>query len=144
MSKTFLQPTEEAVQNLATDLYIKYLEGKTEPGHKLEYDCMGDQRVYEEVMKRIAKHATETKKSPGLQKLREVPLRAKIWLRLYDCGGILMEADCEKNRFMLQIPGNLEKPDDMWMMMYDDEKGSLVHIENTKESEKISIVKEND
>lgn len=64
-----------------------------------------------------------------MDKLREVPIKAKIWLKEYETGGILIEADCDNNRFVLEIPGVFEKKTERWVMKYDADKNSFVKIE---------------
>lgn len=78
-----------------------------------------------------------------MDRLKEVPLKAKIGLKLYGKVGILVESRPEENRFVLQIPTH---PDDpyrtAWLMKYDEEQDGLVLISENRE--KIEQPKEED
>ena len=51
--REMLQPTADARKALEDTCFALYLEGKTSPGSKLWYDCIGDPWVYGSVIVRI-------------------------------------------------------------------------------------------
>lgn len=57
--REILQPTPEARKALEDTCFDLYLEGKTSPGSKLWYDCIGDPVVYGNVLVRIQAHKKE-------------------------------------------------------------------------------------
>lgn len=74
----------------------------------------------------------------GLEKFKEVPIDAKIWLSSYDCPGFLKSADLEKNRFVLSIPPH-------WILQeffYDEKSDKLIKVLPPPEPIKITIEKE--
>lgn len=64
-----------------------------------------------------------------MERLRTVPLKSKVWLREYEIGAILVDADCDINRFVLEIPGLNETKTERWIMKFDVVKESFIRVE---------------